>query len=647
MLSNKYITAIDKGVRLKIIIFCNIFFLFLPYTEAQIFKRVKDVAKQKVEQRVEQKAATTTDKALDKALEPTKKSKKGGISEVISENKTATTSPVESEATSKQQNDEPKSVELKVSSNEIFITGKIIITGRSIRYENKTTVQLKISGPKNYQQAQEVTMGNDGSFKAIWTAPNETGRYNVKAISADKKTDTTLSIEVTMLDELDAMADDNITETEKVKALIEKRVAVVKSSLSTAQRNELETKKNKAIGNLEKMVKLFRSINTANEQVNTAIGKGKGLPENLSDNLSQLNDNLRQQAAEMKQRNEEFQNHKSTDNTICEYLVMVNEACAAFSTTVGFASKSITTILKNIVLDKGPGVGVDAGVAKIGASPPTGVDVFPKELSKLYITSKVDAESLTGSLGMASFAGDMISYVSDILLKTYCGLYSGEMTQNFEFTYRNNYGDVWWKYGGTLKAVVNLRYPKSNTSGGVIKMKGSLEGNAIKFTFFADPKEAVAEEMKSAYNYTSLITLGDIKPPCVPFSSAAVDKAGFGAVARSGATPASFYIPIDAEYNVESGEIKFFINEAILDFTPLIKNKKVYILMGPLPLFRWNDFPIEKAQRLIRGSLKDKNWFSVTGADIGKPQINGTINRKVENKEYTINLSINMNVKKN
>jgi hypothetical protein len=536
---------------------------------------------------------------------------------------------------------------MSASANEIFITGKVTFKGRSIKYEGYTSVQIKITGPKNHQEAYEVTMSNDGTFTAIWTAPLETGSYYIKAISSDKKSDTTISIEVTMLDELDEMADENIAATEKAKALIVSRVQAVNSSLNATQRSELDAKKKKAVDNLDRMLKMFRSINNANKQLSISARKGSALPQNLSANLSQLNDQLKQQAEEIKKRNEEFQTHKAADNSICEYLVMINEACAAFSTAVGFYSKSIATVLKNIVLDKGPGVAVDAGTAKIGLTPPTGTEIIPKELGKLYATSKLDAESLTGNLGMASFAGDMMSYVSDILLKTYCGLYSGEMTQNFEFIYRNNFNDVWWKYGGTLKAVVNLRYPKNSAGSGVIKMKGNLEGNAVKFTFFADPKEAVAEEMKSSYNFTKLITLADIKAPTVPFVSAASDKAGFGAVARSAGTPASFYIPIDAEYDVQSGQIKIFINEALVDFTPLIKNKKVYILMGPLPLFRWNDFPIEKAQRIIRGSLKDKNWFTVTGADAGTPQFNGTITRKVDQKDFTINLSISMNVKKN
>lgn len=51
--------------------------------------------------------------------------------------------------------------------------------------------------------------------------------------------------------------------------------------------------------------------------------------------------------------------------------------------------------------------------------------------------------------------------------------------------------------------------------------------------------------------------------------------------------------------------------------------------MGPLPLFRWQDFPIEKAQRIIRGSLKDKNWFTVTGADAGSPNLMALLQEKL------------------
>lgn len=618
----------------------------VPGAKSQIFKRVADATRYKVESKTEIAASNATEKVIDNVLINIKAGKNSKTSKPKNENETPKIDP-QTKAGEKSRTNDKSSIEIRPSSNEIFITGQITFSGRSIKYDGYAAIQLKISGPRNHQEAHEVTMQNDGSFTAIWTAPQEVGTYFVKAISSDKKSDTTIRIEVSMLDEFDNMADENIAETEKAKTLIENKVNDAKGSLSSAQKSELESRKKKAIDNLDKMIKLFRSINSANKQLASSL-KGKTyVPANLSANLSLLNNDLKSQADEMKKRNEEFANHKSTDNTICEYLVMINEACAAFSSAVGFYSKSIATILKNIVLDKGPGVAVDASAAKIGVSPPTGTDYIPKELGKLYATSKLDAESLSSGMGIASFAGDMMSYVSDILLKTYCGLYSGEMTQNFEFIYRNSFNDVWWKYGGTLKAVVNLRYPKSSGTGSIIKMKGSLEGNAVKFTFFADPKEAVAEEMKSSYNFTKLITLADIKPPTVPFVSAASDKAGFGAVARNAATPASFYIPIDAEYNVESGQIKIFINEALMDFTPIVKNKKVFILMGPLPLFRWEDFPIEKAQRIIRGSLKDKNWFSVTGANEGKPQFNGTITRKVSQKDFSINLDISMNVKKN
>ena len=48
-------------------------------------------------------------------------------------------------------------------------------------------------------------------------------------------------------------------------------------------------------------------------------------------------------------------------------------------------------------------------------------DFFPKEIAKIYATSKVDAESLETKLGRAGIAGDVLQFASDITLKTYCG----------------------------------------------------------------------------------------------------------------------------------------------------------------------------------------------------------------------------------
>jgi hypothetical protein len=89
----------------------------------------------------------------------------------------------------------------------------------------------------------------------------------------------------------------------------------------------------------------------------------------------------------------EMADHKPQDNSICEYLVMLNEACAAFSTFTNVWAKTMSSRIQNIILDKAvPKVASEAQGA-VGISAPADFPV--KEATKIYATSKFDAKSLT------------------------------------------------------------------------------------------------------------------------------------------------------------------------------------------------------------------------------------------------------------
>lgn len=625
---------------------------------AQLWRRVKDELKAKAEQKLREKANQVIDNAIDSIGNKSKNKKDekaNNISMASNQNETMTVqegiSTTGAEATPQDGKHGNKTgegyIELKASTPQVFVTGMVTLTGKSIysKEHAKNKVHILVTGNENYREEKDLIVSAAGDFTGYWYAPGLPGDYFIKAVSTDGKADMTVIIKVYDILHLDDMAKENIEETEKARKKIEQKIEQAKSSISTAQKSELDKKKKTLDDNITALLDVFHSINDANSQLSKNIGKGNPLSGNLVHNLSELNDALRKQATDIKKANEEYANHEPFDNTVCEYLVMVSEACAAFSTVASPGIKVILAVLHKIVLDKGPGESPDAantiGTGRLAAT------IVTKQSGKLFFTAELKAENLVGKLGTAKFAGDMIKYVGDVLLKMYCGIYTGEMTQRFQFTFKNSYGAVWYKYGGELKAVLSLRYPKNHTGGDIIKMKGSLEGNATKFTFFADPKEAVAEELKGAYHTSRVMTVTDMVPTTVPFVSASEDKAGFGAVARAVVTPASFYIPIDAEYNVDAGQIKIFINEAIIDFSPIVHNKKFFVIIAVLPMFRRQEFPIEKAQKLIWGSLREKNWFTVTGEEVGKPRFSGTVSRKVKQQDFTIDLEITLSGRKN
>jgi hypothetical protein len=621
------------------------------FANAQLIRRIKDELKVKAEQIVIDKMNKGIDKAIDSTLAKKKNKTKTGnqkqeeISQQVSET-TATNSETEIEVKEKnekknnQSGEEEGFLELHLPVKKIFVGGILTITGQSIIYKEYNSVEIKITG-KNYNENKTVKLDAAGKYRLLWNVPDKAGVYTILAISSDKKVEREEKVTVQEIQELSGMANENIEQTNRAWKTVEERAEKIKGMIGKDQATELEKKLKDLKIKKDAAIKFFNSINDANKKATQLAKKSGTFPRNLSQNLSELNQHFKTQADDMK-RMQEFTDHEPADNSICEYLVMVNEALAAFSTFSAFWEKSAEAIITNIVLDKVPPFAVGHANNIVGKPIPEPTDFIPKETSKLFATALVDLESLKTIKGKAGIAGDLVTFISNVLMKNFCGVYKGEMKHNYIMTFFNKDKKIYWRYGVEMKAMVNLRYPKNSNTGRIIKMKGSFEGNATAFSFFADPKEAMAEELKASgrYNMVETFTLRDITPVAVPFSVAQEDVFSFGAITRSAFTPASFYIPIDAEYNLDNHQIKIFINPAILDFTPYVRNTQIYLIVAIAPMFRLGNYPIEKAEKTIRGSLKEKNYFIMTGEAEGKPKFEGTIKRKISDPEFEIDLRI-------
>jgi hypothetical protein len=179
-------------------------------------------------------------------------------------------------------------------------------------------------------------------------------------------------------------------------------------------------------------------------------------------------------------------------------------------------------------------------------------------------------------------------------------------------------------------------------------MKGNIEGNATKFQFFADAKAAVKDEMQGRDKYVSVVVLQNLLPPSIPFSSSVHDSLKFGAAARAVATPAYFNIPIDAEYDLNTNKIKLFINPALIDFSSVVQNRQIYIALAVLPLVRWMNYPIFKAQETLKGSFKEKNEFEMEDPKSPKPKFGDKVTRHINNElaPFEIFLNTSFEIKK-
>lgn len=594
--------------------------------DAQILKKLGDKVKEEAEYRIRRKAGQKMDEGIDKAFDLPKKikiNKKGNEPETNEpnqqtrknkkDNKKNTPSSINAKANEEEALIAKDGfITLTLSSNTVFTGAAIRFTGESIKHKQYGSVEITIKGPATHD-VRTATLSADGNYIMDWTATETTGDFTVTAKSSDKKSQTQETFTVQGIDWMDNWGDDNIAETKKAWDNLEEQVDNVKENISAKDKAELEKKLNAVKVKVDDLTKLFKDLNAAGKATADLARKSKRLPPTFARNMSDLGSTLADHAKKMKALNEAA-NHKPLDNTICEYLVMVNEACAAFSTVTNVATLNIAGILKNIALDKGvPKAVGETNEAAGRAGLPAPFDFPLKEAAKIYATSKFDAEALLSKMGKIGVTGDVVQFASDVLLKIYCGTFSGEMTHDYTINFMNVSGETWWKYGVKMKGVVSLRYPKKGAESGIIKMKGTLEGNATSFSFYQNV--AVEESFKmGTKEKIQVVELKVLKPPAVPFVSSQVDKLGFGAAARTLVTPASFYITIDAEYDPDNKTIKIFINRALLDFTPLIKNTFIFLLVGAdlLPYIKKMDFPIHPALLTINGTLKENNEFPVT-----------------------------------
>jgi len=632
---------------LFLVLFFNIYSV-----RAQLFNRIKDAAAGNLENTVTGKINGKIDQGVDSVLK--KRGKKNPGKKTSPDVKVpATGSQANTDSTdtynvsaddgtpadANQQVPQDGYISLITSANNTFPGGSVILSGESVFYENYNSVNLVIQGPYNEDEnhkpiagyakkAIQVALDKDGKFKTIWNVGGNDGLFTITATSSDGKAKMTRKVIVNTWPDMGDMADSNITQTKKAYDKLVKRVDEVKPDISSKDAADLDKKMADIKDKKDAAITLFKDINDATKKLGAMVAKGKGLPDNLNGNLAELNNTLAGQASDMAKL-DEFSNHEPSDNTICEYLVMLKEACAAFSTITNVFSKSVGTILSNITLDKGVPAAIGLGTQSIGTPVDPDKEGVSKETGKIFATALTDANGLTSKIGVAGIAGDLVTMASDYLLKKYCGLYEGSIKHNYTVIFRNDDHQIWWKYGVEMEAAFSLRYPKDKTGGRTIKMKGNIEGNATKFTFFADALQAVKDEMQGRDKFVKVVVLKDFLPLAIPFASSQQDKMGFGAAARAVATPSYFNIPVDAEYNTDAETIKLFVNDALVDFSPAVENREIYLVVAVLPMVRWMTYPIFKAQQMIKGSFKEKNEFPMTGGNTAKPQCNDKVARHI------------------
>ncbi len=630
------------------------------FAQGQIFKKLGDKIKRDSEWRIRSKADQQVARGIDsvaaipKKMIDKKKAKKeaantnADVEKPVSDNDEQTKKPGKQDASVvEDENDmEPKDgfASLTLSNDAIFVGGIIGITGESVRYKNYKDVEITVAGP-SAKDVKSIPLDASGKFSTGWYANGKTGNYTVTLKGSDKKSVKSARFTVYDLPQLESICDDNIDLTEKALKHLEESVAQVKGEIGSRDKAALDEKMKEAKEKIDLLLKLYRELNKAGKEIANLVKSGKAISPNLAGNLSNLNDNLKEQRRKMEQV-EEFRNHKPADNTVCEYLVVANEACAAFSLYTNFESRVMKGIIKDIMLDKLVPQAVGTVNARMKHNLSSPYEFIAKEPAKIFATAAIDAESLTSKLMTAGLTSDIIQFSTEILMKKYCGVFKGTLRHDYTIEFRNKSGQNWWTYGVEMKAALSLRYPKEKAKGNIIKMKGNLEGNGTKFTFFEDI-EKNDEFQDGSKGKIEVVPIKAYTPFSVSVATSELDVMGFGAIARGMATPAYFNIPIDAEYDVNNNKIKIFINPPIIDFSPAVSNQLVFLLIGGdlLPYVKRMTFPINKAFRTIGSIVRDNHEFDVKKDAKGNLSFEGKANKHIGARSSVIETDLNITIK--
>jgi hypothetical protein len=502
-------------------------------------------------------------------------------------------------------------IELQLSSPNVFIGGMLTITGVSGNVGNLNQVDLTITG-EGSSETYIAHLDQTGTFAVRWFANGKPGKYQVVAWSSDKKSSKKADFTV----ELDEMTSDNIEINKKLLNTLKQHTDQARLSLTPEDATETNDQLEKITKKIEQIEKIFLKINEAGAQLSKAIHAGGLLSENTAINISQLNEALQEHVSNTQKLLDNI-NHKTGEYTICDTLVMVNETCAAFSTATNFLGK-FGQVADNITIDKI----VPTTAAKINSLLP--VKSGTKSLTadedvafaaKALAAAAKDGKGIFEGTGPLGIAGDLTQLYAGKFMKTYCNSIEGKINHDYKVDIRNKNRETWWKYGYTTEAVLTLHYPKTNNVGKIVQMKGHIEGNATHFDFYQNM--AIEDEfIEKSKGRVIMHSIHVRRPESAPFASSAVDKAGFGMMARALATPSYFNLPVDATYDKNAGTIRLFMTDGGIDFSPLVKNRVLFIAPVPLPLFHVEDFPINKAKDTINAVIKRYGEYKVvTGSD--------------------------------
>jgi hypothetical protein len=287
------------------------------------------------------------------------------------------------------------------------------------------------------------------------------------------------------------------------------------------------------------------------------------------------------------------------DFDVCDGIYYIQESINLIATALTLVQgpyEAVKSIVEDFLIDTVIAETVPEGPNEAAAEFAIGQGVSFGQLAREGLDSV-----LTGVFDLVT---DTASFMADTAFDTYCEQFRGPISLDSEIEMKQG-ARPWWRYGVQLRGLITLRYERGTPAGEPIRLTGQLEGNATRYTFWENI--FVVEPQPR----NSIVLLRHRQVPMAG-PNVSSDLLGLGAAARA-ATPGSFYVPLEG--TLQNDRISLQIKEAVVDFSDLVKNRLVMVVIAPglpMPVVKTFSFPIQKAHWHLARGMKSAEPFEVT-----------------------------------
>ncbi len=529
-------------------------------------------------------------------------------------------------------------ITVKVITSTSYIDGAVELAGVSNSLNDEPgQVIIEVIKPKGGTDNLITRADKKTGEYAVKYNPKEMGKYKVIAYASDKK--QSASAEFTVTAELDA-AEDEVEKFDKAVDVAMSNIetaiqAAIVTDISGADKEQTKKELQKVKDKIAKYKEGSKQLKDAVKDAVTLAKKYPELNKMLAAPLGKLSSVVLEKSKELEQVEKTLGANKEKEPNICNTAYVIAESCALLSTVMNFASKSIMTIIDNIMVDKlWPKAAESLAPKKFDDN-----DKFLLTQSgKSFLSAKGSLSSLESTNFGIGMAGDLTQHIMNQLFKKYCTEYKGPLTGDYTLEFSNN-GQMYMRYKITYSAKISVYCKTTALNGASPKLSGYIEGNVTKMDFTDD---VWAVEDKSSWDVIKYKRM----PAIVPSVNLAEKDPGFGAVARS-IVPGTFYFPLQAQ--IVDGKMVIRLMPAHIELDQSLVNRSLVIVQqknNPLSLqAEVFSYPITTARFILTRTMRMADASPTVTLDISKKGEFTTLEKTFTRTETPGDTKVDFNLK--